>query len=580
MTWLESRRAPLVVIVVALALAAASIAIGFLTDDHAFRAMLHAHSEHAPAAWDLFRFESGDPAGNALRVRVGHLAWWAAPDLKIHFLRPLTSGVLAADDAVAGTPLSGHLISLAFQLALLVCAHVWFRRILPPAAATLALAVFGLSAAHVEAYGWISARHVVLAAAFAAASLAARRRPVALLLLALGLAASEATLAVLPIWLARECLTGAPWRTRLARFAPALALGVAYLVLYTLAGAGTRGSGGYHDPAADPLGFALLALARVPILLGDAALGIPAELAHRIGEPPLALLGVAATAFVATAAWRTRASNAASSVEAAGTTRTPDTAALAARDAAARGSLLWLALAGAAGCVLGAAGYPAGRMLVIPDLAFAPVLGLVVQRALVQRRGRALAGVLAVMHLGIAPLHNLLTVHRLAVRAVRTRAIADEIRALAPASGRVYLLAASDPMVYLYPRGILADVAPGTLRCWTTFSGARSRHRVARLDAHRFTIEALDRPLLTGFDQLFRAPDRPFAVGDRVDQCGAQITVAAVDHGRPTKLDVTFRRTLDDPELAFVIWRDHHLERFTFTDAATELPNAPGPSGL
>ena len=170
---LGTRRALAIAIGLCIAVAATSISIGFLTDDHGFRAVLRSSNPHAPPAYDLFRFIPGDPAGNQLRIRTGRLPWWAAPDLRIHFLRPLTGLAFAADDRLFGDdPLGYHLVSLAWYAALLIAAAALFRRLLPAAAATLAVAVLGLSAAHVDAYAWLSARHVAIAGALAAAALA------------------------------------------------------------------------------------------------------------------------------------------------------------------------------------------------------------------------------------------------------------------------------------------------------------------------------------------------------------------------------------------------------------------------
>ncbi|HEX3761595.1 MAG TPA: hypothetical protein VHW23_23015 [Kofleriaceae bacterium] len=573
---LGTRRAVAVVVALCLAVAATSIAIGFLTDDHAFRAVLRSTNPQAPAAYDLFRFVPGDPVANQYRIRIGRLPWWAAPDLQIHFLRPLTGLAFAADDRMFGDdPLGYHLVSLAWYAALLLAAAALFRRLLPAPAATLAVAVLGLSAAHVEAYAWLSARHVAIAGALCAAALAlqvARRgRPLAPVVLALGLAASEAALAAVPLSIALALTDRTrPWRRRWLACAPAVGLAAAYLVAYRLLGGGTRGSGGYHDPLADPLGFVALAAVRVPLLLGNAALAIPAELAHVIAEWKLALLGAAAVGIVALAWWLTAPAD-----------RAPDAAADAAADAAP-GRALWLAVGGIAATVVGAAGFPAGRVLVIPDLAFAAVLGLILHRGLAARwPGRILAAVLALVHLVLAPLQAVHTVHRLAGRARDTEAIAARIAELAPPTGRVFLIAASDPMVYLYPRGILADQSPGAVRCWSVLSAAHSSHRLTRTGVHALTLEALDRPLLDGsFDTLYRSDDRPLAVGDTVEQCGATIRVAALRDGRPARLEIALRRSLDDPELGWLVWRAHRLERLTMprVGETVELPWSSGPS--
>jgi hypothetical protein len=572
---LGTRRAVAAVIALSIAVAATSISIGFLTDDHGFRAVLRSDNPHAPAAYDLFRFIPGDPAGNQLRIRTGRLPWWAAPDLRIHFLRPLTALAFAADDRMFGDdPLGYHVVSLAWYAALLIAAAALLRRVLPAAAATLAVAVLGLSAAHVDAYAWISARHVAIAGALSAAALAlhaARRSRLAPVVLAIALAASEAALAAVPLWIALALTDRSrTWRRRWLACAPAVVLGLAYLVVYAALGCGTRGSGGYHDPAADPVGFVALAAVRVPLLLGNAALAIPAELAHVVAEWKLAVLGAAAVGFVALVGWATAPASPP------GDPPTP------AADRAPRGRVLWLAAGGVAATVLGAAGFPAGRMLVIPDLAFAAVIGAILHRALTAGwPGRILASLLAIVHLVIAPIAAVRTSQRLADRARDTEAIAARIAELAPPSGRVFLVAASDPMVFLYPRSILADLAPRAVRCWSVLSAARSGHRLTRTGERSLAIDALDRPLLDGsFDTLYRSADRPFAVGDTVEQCGATIRVAALRDGRPARLEVTLRRSLDDPELGWLVWRAHRLDRLAMprVGETVELPWSAGPS--
>jgi len=589
-----------IVIVAVMALASSSIAVGFLTDDHGFRAALRSTSERAPAAYDLFRFVPGGVEANQRRVRYGAQPWWAAPDLKIHFLRPLTSLAFAVDDRMFGAaPLGYHLSSLAWYLALLVAAGALLRRLLPAAAATLALAVFGLSAAHVEGYAWISARHVVIAGALGAAALVARwsrHRWLAPVVFVVALASSEAALAVAPLWLALELGAGArPWRRRLRACVPVVVLSGLYLAGYAALGGGTRGSGGYHDPLADPVGFAALAAIRVPLLVGCAALGIPAELAHVIAEWQLCVVGLAAVGVVGLA-WRLTAPRP--------RTRSPAVGA----DAAARGqpdgvpgavapnlsadvaaaagarALGWFVVGGVAATVLGAAGVPSGRVLVIPDLAFAAVIGWVLERGLAARfPGRTLAGVLAAVHLVVAPIAVVRAVGRHAQRARGTEAIAARIVELAPPLGRVLIVWASDPMVFVYPRAILADVAPGTVRCWSVWSAARASHRVTRIAEHTLTIEPLGRTLLDGsFDELYRGADRPFEVGATVEQCGATIRVAAVRDGRPARLEVTLRRSLDSPEVMLMVWRDHELVRFVppRLGETVELAWSAGPAGV
>jgi len=565
-TVLAGKRALALAFTLSLALAVPSLGLGFISDDYAFRALLHSTSSHAPASWDLFQFQSGDPVRATALIRVGRLVWWAAPDLRIHFLRPLTSLLFAAEDRLFGDAALGyHVSSLLWFGLLLAGVAALFRRILPPTAATLGLAVFGFAAAHSEAYAWISAQHALLGGVGAAWALAlyargVRPRPVvALLVLALGLTASESALGAIPLCCALALGDGArPVRERLVAAAPPFVLGLLYLVAYAALGGGTRASGGYHDPMTEPLTFASVAALRLPILLGNAALGIPAELAFRAPAGPLALAGIGAVAFVALA-WHTTGAQ---------------------RE---HGELGWLALGGLAALLPGAAGYPVGRVLVVPDLAFAAVIGAILARASsASGAGKAIAVLLGISHLACAPLLSLRAQRSLARRGRGAERVAHEVSALVPAGGRAFLVAASDPFVFLYPRGILAQTAPGMVSCWSVLSAARASHRLTRIGERRLALEPIERPLLAGsFDTLFRAPDRAFSVGDTVEQCGATLRVSALRDGLPTRLEITFQRQLDDPKLAFLIWRDQELTRLALPalGETVELPWSPGPSG-
>jgi hypothetical protein len=454
--------------------------------------------------------------------------------------------------------------SLLWFALLLGGAAALFRSILPPAAATLGLAVFGFAAAHSEAYAWISARHALLGGAGAAWALAlyahgGRGRALALAVLALGLAASESALGAIPLCCALALRDRArPLRQRLLEAVPPCALGFLYLVAYAALGGGTRASGGYHDPISEPLAFASVAALRVPILLGNAALGIPAELAFRVPQGPLALAGIGAVAFVALG-WHTTGAQ---------------------RE---HGELGWLALGGLAAILPGAAGYPVGRALVVPDLAFAALIGAILARGIsASGAGKASAVLLAISHLACAPLLSLHAQRSLARRGRGAERVAREVSELVPAGARAFLVAASDPFVFLYPRGILAQTAPGAVSCWSVLSAARASHRLTRSGERHLTLEPIERPLLAGsFDVLFRAPDRPLSVGDTVEQCGATLQVSALRDGLPARLEVTFQRSLDDPKLAFLIWRDHELIRLALPPLGetVELPWSPGPSG-
>jgi hypothetical protein len=194
----------------------------------------------------------------------------------------------------------------------------------------------------------------------------------------------------------------------------------------------------------------------------------------------------------------------------------------------------------------------------------------------------ALVGVLAAVHLLLAPLSSWRAIARFAHQARACESIADRLAQVAPPDGRVFLVA-SDPDVFLYPRGILADTRPGVVRCASILSAAHAAHRITRVDDRTLALEPIDRTLLDGpFETLFRAGDRPFAAGDTVRQCGATMRITDVRAGRPARIEVTFDRTLDAPDLVVLVWRDHQLAPLDAlaVGASTDVPWSAGPTGL
>jgi hypothetical protein len=568
-----NRRLPALLVAFALALAATSISVGFCTDDYGFRALLRARPH---AFVDMFRFASGELAANQLRIATGHLPWWTAPDFRLHLVRPLTGALFAADVALFGQATLGyHLHSLAWYAALLLGAACLFRRLLAPPAAIFALAVFALRGAHVLPYAWISARHLVIGGALATWALVVhlgpglKRRIGAALLFALALAASEAALggiafAFFLTVVAAEDRRG--WRL-LRGLAPLLVVTVAYLAIYRLVGGGARASGAYHDPIADPAGFLGVALVRVPALLADAVLGVPVLVAAR--HPVLvALVGALAAALLAVLLATPRV-----------------------RSLLPPRPSLALAAGGLAGVVLGASGTLGGRVLVVPDLGFAALVGTVLAAAFTgERRGasvRTAGVVLAVAHLAFGPVVSVVAIAELRRIARATEAVAASVRTAIPrgSSPPVFVIAASDPFVFLYPRAVLADRAPGLVECWSVLSAAPADHEVERTGDRTLRIRSLGRPLLTGFDALFRSPTaRPFAPGDEVRQCGATFHVEAVDDGRPTRVLVTFASSLDttpdDDGPLLLAWDGAELRRFVppaIASAPVEVAWKPGP---
>ena len=534
-SWLGKRRVGIGVILVAMAIAAASFTVRFATDDYGFHALLERRGR---SPLDLFRFASGDLAENHRLVTYGMLPWWSAPDLKLHFLRPLTGLLFALDTRLFGNqPFGYHVHSLVWLLALLIAARLLFRRFLPEPSATIALAVFAFRSAHVLPYAWLSARHVLVGAVPAAFALLVHTRGgkgwlLAPLLLIVALSGSEAALAIIPFFLVYELQ-----RRSFVRALPSLFVAAAYLGIYRVLGFGARSSGAYHDPLASPLEFLRVAVVRVPMLLADALLGTPVSAGSTAHVGGL-VAGGAVGVLLCYALVR-------------------------GIPLEERSALSWLVPAALLGLLVGSTGLPGGRVLVIPDIGFAALVGVVIRHAFSRGWPRRVGGaVLVVQHLLLAPLVSLRVIHIVAQTARGAEDVGRTAELDGVKSPRVFLIAESDPFVFLYPRSFLADTAPGRVRCFTPLSGARGDHRITRSGPRSLVIEPLTARMLDGFDNLFRGT--PLEPDARIRDCGAEIHVIT-----PNRIEVTFDHIEDlehageapDP-LVLLQWNGSRLERF------------------
>jgi hypothetical protein len=376
-------------------------------------------------------------------------------------------------------------------------------------------------------------------------------------LLVVGLAGSETALAIAPLWVAFAFAQGhasGDWKRGLRECAPVAVVVAAYLVVYRVIGGGTRSAVGYLDPLADPLGFVRAASVRVPTLLGDALLAVPAQ--ARTLPLVHVCVGIGGALLCAALLFTNRGI---SSQE--------------------RAALVWL-VPGAllALCLGGASG--SARLLLVPDLGFSALVAVLLRHGLARARslGRvaATAG-LAVAHLVVAPLVSIVQIRDLARVARTDESIAATAELGATPEQRVLVMASSDPEVFFYPKEILADKAAGKVGCWSVLSAASAPHRITRTGERSFAIEELEAPDGDGYDDQYFA-SRHFAVGDEVRQCGASIRVDAIDEGKPSRLSVELDEPLESHDLTFLAWdgaRLRHLVPPSLGHAA-DLPWAPG----
>jgi hypothetical protein len=558
MSWktaLSSDRGLAAIVIAAVLLTSPALGTGLVADDLFHELMLRPDAgirgiAHRP--FDLFAFATGDLSANHALMDEGVFPWWAAPNVKLAFWRPLTCITHVLDHLLWGqSAWLMHLHSMAwFALVLLGVALVYRRLLLPSWLAGLALLLYAADDARAPAVAWIANRNALVAMALATPALLfhdrwrrdgdRRARWLGPVMLAMGLLAGETAFAVAGYLAAYAlCLDRGNARQRLGSLVPYVIVLVAWRALYVATGHGVAGSGVYMDPAGDPAGFLGLALTRLPLLLSAALLGPWADLWESVGlwAPGLrpwlfgwSALVVAAFAILALP--------------------------VAKKDPVTRFFAVGAVLATLPMC----ATFVHDRLLMVPCLGIMAVVARVLTTwasepgALARK---AALGVLVAVHVIAGPL----------LAPVRAYAAVGESRQLLQnaydsipsdptvASKTVVLVNPPfDPFASYFPlsRQVERRPRPEHLRWLAT--GATPL-RIERTDERTLVIEAQRGWLSTTSERMLRNPDdAPAQVGDVVDLSDVSFEVTRVVDRRPHEVRARFRLALEDPRMLWLAW--------------------------
>ena len=257
---------------------------GLVIDDYLFRFAVKEESGQIKKIVNkppffLYTFARGDQGKNEAFINQGtYLPWWASPDLKIHFLRPLSSLTIWLDNRLGLSPWMMHVHSMVWFGALLFALALFYRAVFPdrsldaPKAAGigfLAWTLFAVNDANMIPVAWLSHRYSMVSLTFAVLALWAhekyRRKEGnawnGFLLYVLALTGGETALCILGYLFARDF-------NRPLKLLPYGAVTLVYLVFYKAAGFGTNASGSYIDPITELHYFIPAVLSRWPALMG------------------------------------------------------------------------------------------------------------------------------------------------------------------------------------------------------------------------------------------------------------------------------------------------------------------------
>jgi hypothetical protein len=545
---------------------------GLHTDDYLHLAELEG-LEPLPdvGPFGLFTFAQGrtDRMGP---VQGDYLPWWTDPELKIEFMRPVPCLLWHLDWRLWGSDARGwHLSTLILWGVLLALVVRLYHELARDEgegmlAVVLAGLLFALDRAHLDAISWIAGRYALVGAVFAVLGIRAWHRwrrnrggiGAVLLWTALALLSGENNV-VLPAWyLAHEvCLGRSPWRDRLRALVPVTLLVAAYLLARSALGYGAARSGFYVDPFERPLDFLALALHRLPQASRDLLGSTDWLRIHHPGTEGWVALGVGALILIYLL-----------------------TSPLA----------RFYALGASVSLVPLAAATPSQRILLVPSIASAWLIGGIAARALgALRRGpsnrvawlAALPAALALLwlHGWVEPVTArwLARAHAGRNAAELATALDAELPPAGEDDARVLVIGSRDPMqAWLLPVMRLQQGRgwPGGVWPITFMNGA---HLLERTGPRSLSISAAGTPgLLDSFMTILFRERWPTTEGERFELGALQVEIQSITDGRVRRIGLTLDRDLDDPGVWIVAWDGSAWRRVRPPGPGEKLRIGPG----
>jgi hypothetical protein len=548
-------------------LAAPSIATGLQLDDLLQRAALEKiqpYSTWISSPWRLFTFFDGDTAHDAWLRDLGFLPWFAHPQLKIAFFRPVAIVTHLVDQALfPRAPWAMHLHSIAWYAALVAMVAVFYRRLVATRwVAGLAALLYAVDDAHAVPASWLANRNATVASAFAVLTLVLHDRAVrdrsriatilAPITLALALGAGETGVATMA-WLASYAvfLDPEPWKKRLLRLAPYALVFALWMIAWRASGAGSNGSSIYSDPIAHPLRFLRVVPERMALLILGAFANVPTDVAPFVPGMLAIMAGLGAIVLVLVVKAlaplvRTRATS----------------------RFFALGTLLSLLPA----CAV----VSSNRLLMLAGIG---VFGLLAELVEVANEGysRGFARVSLAAHLAFAPFAFLVFTHQFAITGALGARFGRELPTDPSIAGRdlVALNAAEPGMLPYLSVGRALRGIPAPRRTWM-LSIAWQPLDVTRVDERTLKLVPRGGFLEESLSGLVRDPRDPIPAFVPI-ACGPMtVTVTRLlPDGRAAEALFAFDRSLDDPSLYFVKF-DGDAFRATTLPKIGETMTLPG----
>ena len=579
----QRRRVRVIIPTVGLLLFVPSLWTGFLIDDFYYLGAVEGRFPHHDTKRSLFTFFINDEEATAAIASEGGYPWWIDESVKGEAFRPLSDLLFRVDHALYGKTAFGyHLHSLAWWAAALLACGLVFRRALPGAIGTLAFLLFAIDEVHVMPVAWISNRNALVALAPMFTGLWAwirwsedgwrAGRLLALVGIVIGLAASELGVAVLGYFIAYGWW-GAPSvgiRSRAARVAPVVGLGIAYALVYWILAYSSSGSGVYHHPLREPAEFLGSAVTGIPTLLASGIAGFSADFwfvnpSLRTAQVVVGCAAAVVLIGVLRICWPYL-------------------------DGAVRRGMRWLLAGSALSLIPIAAVFPSDRMLLVPGIGITAAVATVLVQAYRSWRARrrwvlvGVGGFLAVVNLLLAPVLTVYIQTAMIKSGRQTLELAASPAVVGAGGKETVLIHAPDPVVSIYLPLVIGHVEGPPPKSWRPLSIAPFDHWLRRTGPRTLDLEVVEGGVMlrSVFEALYRDPDNLLVPGTVIDRGLLRAEILAADNRGPTRVAFHFDRDLSDSTLYFLTWQGGELRVVNLPAVGQELllRRTLGPSGF
>ncbi|MDX1696024.1 MAG: hypothetical protein R3208_19820 [Ketobacteraceae bacterium] len=569
--------------VIAAILMSPALLAGFMGDDLMHLALFKKGLPISPpddaSLFGLFSFMNADPSRNRELMNLGLLPWWTYPEMKYAFWRPLSELTHGLDAALwPGNAVLMHAHSIAWYLILCSLVFRLYRHFHPQLPNRFLLAGFALyllDASHGFTLSWIANRNGLIAATFGLASIYAYVKAHdennlllnvwSLVFLALALLAAElgvSTIGYLGAYalfidkrnLIRSCLS----------VLPHILVVALWWVTYRQLGFGAANADAYYlDPVASPLAFLATLGQRLIVLFGSQWGLVPAEIYGFSGSNvelanTVLVISLAVVITTMLALFATLKQN--------------------------RVARFWLCGALFSSLPVCAA-LPHDRLLLFLGVGamgvFLALMDSNPSKQSTQKLTDGLTGassglkriflvVFFVVHLVVSPL-------LLPVMAYSPKIWASQLD-MTPAELRGVTNPASKQLV-------LFNVPMGSSMALTTWrfnaglpvpdaiwpvNHVVSPIRIEGIDPHRLRLRKEGGFVQNEEESVRAIASQPFHKGDQVELGDLRIRILAVENNRPTEIELTFTKALNDESLLFLSWDEE-------TQSYRQLePPAPG----